>query len=179
MRIDYAWSEPQFIRQALYDYELGPRRQRQRLLLLLTLITVTGLIVINMSFRGFSFSVWDLVLIAAVLCWYTLRGTLLTWSLERAYRRSGVEGVKLTYQVNEGGIRLTVNQGTEQVWDWAQMKRVIRTREGFLLYPGPMWLPLRHLSETANPDELAALLQRKVVDYQDRSQHQLKLKDDF
>ncbi|WP_416886859.1 YcxB family protein [Marinospirillum sp.] len=179
MRIDYAWSEPQFVRQALYDYEVGPRRQRQRLLLGLTLVTVLGLILINMSYRGFSFSIWDLVLIAAVLCWYTLRGTLLTWSLGRAYRRSGIDGVKLAYEVDESGVKLKVNQAAEQSWPWSQMKRVVRTREGFLLYPGPMWLPLRHFPEDVNPDEFAALLQRKVVDYQDHSQHQLKLKDDF
>ena len=45
---------------------------------------------------------------------------------------------------------------------------VVRTREGFLLYPGPMWLPLRHFPEDVNPDEFAALLPWEQEEVEDR-----------
>jgi len=177
MKIEYSWTEPQFIRLALYDFELGPRSGRGKATMWLVIITLTGLLAINIAHRGFTYSVWDLVLVAVGLCWYALRGTLMIRMFARAFKRSGMDGVNLKYKLEEEKITLQVDAKPEQVLEWTQIKRVIRTQEGFLVYPGPMWLPAARIEEGKTTEELAAFLQRKVTDYQDKSQHKLKLKD--
>lgn len=177
MNIDYRWTENQFVRLALYDFELGPRSGRGKATMWLVIITLTGLLAINIIHRGFSYSVWDLVLVAAGLCWYALRGRLMTRMFVRAFKRSGMEGVNLKYNLEEEQIKIQVDTKPEQTLEWSQIKQVIRTQEGFLVYPGPMWLPVARIEEERTADELGAFLQRKVVDYRDKSQHKLKLKD--
>lgn len=177
MKIEYRWTEPQFIRLALYDFELGPRSGRGKATMWLVIFTLVGLLTINIMHRGFTYSVWDLVLIAAGLCWYALRGTLMIRMFARGFKRSGMDGVNLKYALEEEQITIQVDAKPEQVMEWSQIKRVIRTQEGFLVYPGPMWLPVARIEEERTADELGAFLQRKVVDYRDKSAHKLKLKD--
>lgn len=177
MKIDYRWTENQFVRLALYDFELGPRSARGKATMWLVIFTLAGLLIINIIHRGFTYSVWDLVIIAAGLCWYALRGTLMIRLFARAFKRSGMDGVNLIYKLEEEQIKIQVDAKPEQTLEWSQIKRVIRTQEGFLVYPGPMWLPTARIEEGKTTEELAAFLQRKVVDYQDKSQHKLKLKD--
>lgn len=178
MKVAYRWTEPQFIRLALYDYEVGPRSGRGKLTFGLVIFTLVGLLVINLVQRGFTFSIWDLVLIALGLCWYALRGSIMIRMFSRAFKRSGMDGLNLEFDLKEEGIGIKVTDRPEQSLEWSQIKKVIRTRDGFLVYPGPIWLPSARIEDGATTDELAALLQRKVTDYQDKSQHQLKLKDD-
>lgn len=177
MKIDYRWTENQFVRLALYDFEVGPRSGRGKATMLLVIFTLVGLLAINIAHRGFTYSVWDLVLIAAGLCWYALRGTLMIRMFRRAFKRSALEGVNLSYDLQEEQIKIQVDEKPEQTLEWAQIKRVIRTKEGFLVYPGPRWLPTTRIEEGKTTEELAAFLQRKVVDYRDKSEHTLKLKD--
>lgn len=177
MKVEYRWTEAQFLRLALYDYEVGPRSARTKTVLLLVIFTLLGLMVINWFYRGLQFSVWDLVLIAVGLCWYSLRGPLLVRMFNRAFKRSGMDGLNLCFDVKEEGIHIQVTDRPEQQLAWSDIRKVIRTREGFLVYPGPMWLPSAKLEDGADTEALAALLKRKATDYQDRSQHQLKLKD--
>lgn len=177
MNIEYPWTEPQFVRLALYDFELGPRSGRGKATMWLVIFTLAGLLAINIAHRGFTYSVWDLVLIAAGLCWYALRGVLMIRMFRRAFKRSGMEGVNLKYKLEEEKITIQVDAKPEQTLEWNQIKRVVRTQEGFLVYPGPMWLPAARIEEGKTTEELAAFLQRKVVDYRDKSQHKLKLKD--
>lgn len=177
MKVEYRWTEAQFLRLALYDYEVGPRSGRSKMVLGLVIFTLLGLLVINWFHRGFEYSVWDLVLIALALCWYALRGPMLTRLFIRSFKRSGMDGLNLCFDVKEEGIHIQVTDRSEQQLAWSDIRKVIRTREGFLVYPGPMWLPSTRLEDGADTEALAALLKRKVTDYQDRSQHQLKLKD--
>lgn len=177
MKIEYPWTESQFVRLALYDFELGPRSGRAKATMWLVIFTLIGLLAINIVHRGFTYSVWDLVLIAAGLCWYALRGTLMIRMFKRAFKRSGMKGVNLKYNLEEEQITVQVDAKPEQTLEWPTIKRVIRTQEGFLVYPGPMWLPNASLEEDKTANELGAFLQRKVVDYRDKSQHKLKLKD--
>lgn len=177
MKVEYRWTEPQFVRLALYDFELGPRSGRGKATMWLVIFTLVGLLAINITHRGFTYSVWDLVLIAAGLCWYALRGTLMMRMFARSFKRSGMEGTHLKFDLDEEQIKIQVDAKPEQVLEWTQIKRVVRTQEGFLVYPGPMWLPSARIEEGKTTEELAAFLQRKVVDYQDKSQHKLKLKD--
>ncbi|GLR63839.1 hypothetical protein [Marinospirillum insulare] len=177
MNIEYRWTESQFIRLALYDFELGPRSGRGKATMWLVIFTLIGLLAINIAHRGFTYSVWDLVLIAAGLCWYTLRGTLMKRMFKRAFKRSGMDGVNLKYSLDEEQLKIQVAAKPEHTLEWKQIKRVIRTQEGFLVYPGPRWLPAARIEDGRTTEELAAFLQRKVVDYRDKSQHKLKLKD--
>ena len=177
MNIEYSWTEPQFVRLALYDFELGPRSGRGKATMWLVIFTLAGLLAINIAHRGFTYSVWDLVLIAAGLCWYALRGVLMIRMFRRAFKRSSMDGVNLKYKLEEEKITIQVDAKPEQTLEWNQIKRVVRTQEGFLVYPGPMWLPTACIEEGKTTEELAAFLQRKVVDYRDKSQHKLKLKD--
>lgn len=177
MKIEYRWTESQFVRIALYDFEVGPRSGRGKATMWLVIFTLIGLLTINIAYRGFTYSVWDLVLIAAGLCWYTLRGSLMVRMFARAFKRSGMDGVNLKYNLEEEQLKVQVDAKPEQTLEWSKIKRVIRTQEGFLVYPGPMWLPLARIEEGKTADELGAFLQRKVVDYRDKSAHKLKLKD--
>ncbi len=177
MKIEYPWTESQFVRLALYDFELGPRSGRGKATLLLVIFMIIGFLAINIVHRGFTYSVWDFVIVAAGLCWYALRGALMIRMFGRAFKRSGMDGVNLKYNLEEEQIKIQVDEKPEQTLEWSTIKRVIRTQEGFMIYPGPMWLPAARLEEDRTADELAALLQRKVTDYRDKSQHKLKLKD--
>lgn len=178
MKVEYRWTEPQFIRLALYDYELGPQRIRSKLTMALVIFTLLGLLLNNLYHRGFEFSVWDLVLIALGLCWYALRGSIMVRMFTRSFKRSGMEGLNLVFDVKEEEIAIQVTDRPAQSLEWSQIKRVIRTKDGFLVYPGPMWLPAARIEDGSTADQLGALLQRKVTDYQDMSHHQLKLKDE-
>ncbi|SFX33045.1 hypothetical protein [Marinospirillum alkaliphilum] len=178
MKITYTWTQSQFIRLALYDYELGPQRLRSKLTMALVIVTLAALLLNNLYHRNFEFSIWDLVLVAVGLCWYALRGSIMVRMFTRSFKRSGMEGLELNFDVKEEGINIQVTDRPQQQLEWGQIKRVIRTRDGFLVYPGPMWFPAAKLEDGATTEELAALLQRKVEDYQDQRQHQLKLKDD-
>ncbi len=177
MKVEYRWTEPQFVRLAFYDFELGPRSGRGKATMWLVIVTLVGLLAINIAHRGFTYSVWDLVLIALGLCWYALRGPLMTRMFVRAFKRSGMDGVNLKYNLEEEKITIQIDAKPEQILEWNQIKRVVRTQEGFLIYPGPRWLPAARIEEGKTTEELAAFLQRKVVDYRDKSQHKLKLKD--
>lgn len=175
MQVAYHWSRAQFVRASLYDYELGPNSRRRKVVTAVVIIAILGTLALNYAHRGFAQS--DLVLVAVGLLWYAMRGKLLAWSFRRAFDRAQNTPMALQFDLTEDELVTHVNDQTQRM-SWSQLKRVIRTPEGFLLYPGPIWLPVAHLQEEASAEQLAALLQRKVDDYQDRQHHKLKLKDD-
>ena len=96
---------------------------------------------------------------------------------KRSFRRSGMDGKSIEYQLDEEQVKAQAEGHPEQLINWAQIKLVIRTPQGFLMYPGPGWLDSSGLEDAYNIEELAALLQRKVANYVDKSKYNLKIKE--
>ncbi|WP_404416967.1 hypothetical protein [Marinospirillum sp.] len=172
MKFVYRWNETQFLYSALYDYQLGSQKDRRHLFFGLVLFAVTGILVIKWLDQGFQ--VIDLVFVLLGALWFGMRRRLLVWMFKRAFKRSGQEGLDLTFEVNEDGVNAQVDSRPPQHYDWTDIRRVLRTEKGFLLYPGLLWLPASGLQEDANLEEVAALFQRKVTNYKDKSRYRLK-----
>ena len=172
MKFTYHWNETQFLRSALYDYQLGSQKDRRQIFLALVLVAITGILVLKWLDQGFQ--AMDLIFVLLGALWFGSRRRLLVWMFRRAFKRSGQEGLDLSFEVNEDGVEAQVDSRLPQHYDWTDIRRVIRTEKGFLLYPGLLWLPASGLEEGANLEEAAALFQRKVKNYKDKSRYRLK-----
>lgn len=172
MKFAYRWDETQFLYSALYDYQLGAQKDRRQVFLGLVLVAILGILVIKWLGQGFQ--VIDLLFVVLGALWFGLRRRLLVWMFRRAFKRSGQEGLDLVFEVDEEGVHAQVDSRAPQHYDWSDIQRVIRTEKGFLLYPGLLWLPASSLDDKANLEEVAALFQRKVNNYKDKSRYRLK-----
>jgi|GEM_PF-1926655 hypothetical protein len=172
MKFVYRWNETQFLYSALYDYQLGSQKDRRHIFFGLVLLAVTGILAIKWLDQGFQ--VIDLVFVLLGALWFVLRRHLLIWMFRRAFKRSGQEGLDLTFEVNEDGVNVQVDSRSPQHYDWSDIRRVLRTERGFLLYPGMLWLPASALQGDASLEGVAALFQRKVTNYKDKSHYRLK-----
>ncbi|SFC17906.1 hypothetical protein SAMN05660443_1755 [Marinospirillum celere] len=173
MKFTYQWDETQFLCSALYDYQLGAQKDRRQLFLWVVLIALTGVLAIKWLDQGFQLV--DLIVVALGVFWFAIRKQLLVWMFKRAFRRSGQNGLHLSFTLDEEGLDVQVDQKPPQTYLWQDIHRVVRTEKGFLLYPGLLWLPFSGLEEEAHPEEAAALIQRKVNHYKDKSSYRLNL----
>jgi len=174
MKFFYEWNESQFLHSALYDYQLGGQKDRRQVFLWLVVVALLGVLFIKWLDQGFQ--ALDLLILALGLFWFAVRRKLLVRMFKRAFRRSDQQNLQLHFELDEEGVRVQVNQKPPQVYSWQDIRQVVRTEKGFLLYPGLLWLPFSGLEEGAHPEEVAALLQRKVSHYKDKSQYKLNLK---
>ena len=173
MKFSYSWDESQFLKSALYDYYCGAQEQRRRLFLGAVLIAILGFLALKWVEQGVD--LLDVALVALAGIWLSLRRRLLVRMFRRAFQRSGQSGLELSYTLNEEGLIAQVNDRPPQTYGWEEIQKVIRTEQGFLLYPGMLWLPLSALEGDYTPGEVAALMQRKVNTYQDKSQRSLSI----
>lgn len=173
MKFTYRWDETHFLHSALYDYQLGAQKDRRQVFLWLVLIAITGILAIKWMDQGFQWV--DLLVIALGVFWFAIRRKLLIWMFRRAFKRSDQEGLQLHFSLDEEGVTAQVDEKPPYTYPWQDIQKVVRTEKGFLFYPGLLWLPFSELEEGANPEEAAALIQRKVNEYKDKRDYSLNL----
>ncbi|WP_114418772.1 YcxB family protein [Marinospirillum perlucidum] len=172
MQFDYCWNERQYLRAGFYDYLLGAQQGRRRLLLGVVLISLVALLAWKWLDRGFQLV--DSVLIILGGVWLLARTRLLLWMFRRSFHRSGQKDLQLHLELTEAALRVQVDDHEPQDYPWSEMERIVQTERGFLIYPGPFWLPLDGLQGEVKASEVAAFLKRQVANYQDKSHYQLK-----
>lgn len=173
MKFVYEWNENQFLHSALYDYQLGGQKDRRQIFLWLVVVALLGVFLIKWLDQGFQ--VWDVFILLVAGAWFAVRRRLLIRMFKRAFQRSDQQSLQLRFELDESGVEAQVNDKPPQVYSWQDIHQVVRTEKGFLLYPGLLWLPFSGLEKDANPEEVAALLQRKVNRYKDKSGYALNL----
>lgn len=85
----------------------------------------------------------------------------------KLYAQKPDRDMEVTWDISEDGVRsktaLAASENT-----WAFFQKVLRAREGFLLYPSGRvfhWLPMHAFRDTADVERFAQLAKSKVRDY--------------
>ena len=85
----------------------------------------------------------------------------------KLYAQKPDRDMEVTWDISEGGIRSKTPLAlSDNAWTFFQ--KVIRAREGFLLYPNSRifhWLPMHAFHDTADVERFAKLAKSKVREY--------------
>ncbi len=167
MRFEYTWTEARFIESALLDHRYGPYGRRHRLFTSVILMALMTFIALQIGQRGLMWT--DALLLFGIGAWLLLRKHLLIRLFKRSYRRAAQDQMQLTFELTDEGIEAGLKDQPSQQVEWRYIHQVIRVKKGFLVYPGPYWLPNESLQGEVKVAEVGALFQRKVDDYKDLS----------
>lgn len=164
MQAKYTWTEDTFLQVAYNDFQYGPLSARNRASKLVIIATLAGLLLINLYYNNWQFELWNLAIIAVGVGWFYLRGALMLKMFARAYKRSSLQNKQLSLSWNEKELSVQLADGPKQSLAWEEVKQVTQVNEGFLIYPGPIWLPNNEVKATSVP-ELTVFLKRKVANF--------------
>lgn len=167
MRFIYRTNQETFMQQVLNDYYLGPTSWRGRLHKIVIIFALCGWSGFNLNKLNFMHLGISLGLLVLFFVWLAWRKKLLVKMLERKFQSVNQPSQELEYLLSEESLSLNLDEKTV-ARPWPEFTQAINCSEGFLLYPGPIWLPKNALVE-ANELEAAAFLQRKINDYSDKS----------
>lgn len=165
MQAKYTWSEEVFLQAAYNDFQYGPLSARNKASRWIIIGTLAGLLVINLYYNNWQFELWNLAIIAVGVGWFYLRGALMLKMFARAYKRSDLENKQLTLSWNEKELSLQLAHHAKQTLAWEDVKQITQVKDGYLIYPGPVWLPNSQITGTTAP-ELTVFLKRKVANFQ-------------
>lgn len=168
MQAKYTWTEEKFLQAAYNDFERGPLSARNKSSRWIIVATLAGLVILNMYQNNWHFELWNLAIIAVGVGWFFLRGALMLKMFARAYKRSNLEGKTFSLSWNEKELTLQLGNNPSQTLAWEAVKQITQVKEGFLIYPGPIWLPNEAITGTTAP-ELAVFFKRKTANLINKS----------
>lgn len=166
----YRWSEDEFLNATYSDFEYGPLSGRNKASKWIIIGTLAGLVLLNMYQNNWQFEVWNLAIIAVGVGWFFLRGALMLKMFARAYKRSNLDGKEFTLKWNEKEFNLQLDKNPSQNLAWEDVKQITQVNEGFLIYPGPIWLPNKAVEGTSVP-ELAVFFKRKTPEFKNSTKN--------
>jgi len=154
------WDEATFLEGAkiAYDYDMrhGWRRYAGWFSIALVQFGVVG--AIRYGHNG-------LLLLSTllVLYWYFLRWPVRQKALRRFFRSSGYAQKELSIEPEEEGLRI---DGTPVLW--REFRRVIASKEGYLLDMGDafLYLPRRVFADSGSRNAFVALLRERIETFQ-------------
>lgn len=161
----FRWSKDEFLR----TQRLAVRHSRQgRLLYRIT--TVIGVLILlsgvsslyqrTSGWLGFLFTVLVSALIFSMPL-FTRRTAL------RLYAQKPDRDMEVMWDISDAGIRSKTELASSEN-TWAFFQKVLRVREGFLLYPSGNifhWLPMHAFRDSADVERFAELAKSKVKNY--------------
>jgi hypothetical protein len=161
----FRWSKDEFLRVQ----RLAVRHSRQgRLIYRVTtligvLILLSGVVSLyqrTTGWPGFLFTVFFSALFFSIPLF--ARRTAL-----KIYAQKPDRDMEVTWDISDDGIRSKTELASSEN-TWAFFQKVLRVREGFLLYPSGSifhWLPMHAFRNTGDAERFAELAKSKVRDY--------------
>lgn len=195
MRLEYVWTQDEYLKANNYHYEVGPDRKRRQVITWVIGGTLIATLLFNIIYNGYNkldpvpedffalvqgiteqgFEQHYALLIILLIYWFTLRRWLQNKMLGRQFKRSPEQNKRIYWDITDEDLKGWTEGNQPGPVQWSALTRVVRVSEGFLFYQGPMfiWMPNKAIQEDTGADGLAELIQRHVALYDDRSHYAL------